>query len=437
MWRHGLAAVRNSSRRLGQRRCEHTAGRSDGERRSGRNFVDRMRCTVVGGTGGNGCVSFFRDARVSRGPADGGDGGSGGDVWLEADSSETSLSCVKQWLRAQAGGHGRGKSMHGASGSDLTVRVPRGTVVREMAAGDRGALPKLVEPRDRGFLAELAAQVAPPDREEQFVHYPRWEERNDVRAVRVPAEFRAFRRAAAHGPEVSADLTQHGQRVRVAAGGLGGLGNPHFSAGATQAHYALRGLAGHVRVLDLELKTIADVGLVGMPNAGKSTLLRAISNAHPRVAPYAFTTLNPYIGTVSYADAHQITVADIPGLVPDAHRNVGLGHAFLRHVERCSLLVFVVDVTRPEPWRDLQVLRHELDCFRPGLSARPSLVLCNKADAGKAARSNYERWLRMPPAMPLVPVSALLGKNVAKATHIVRHMLENPGGSGDLDTIAA
>ncbi|KAJ2636143.1 GTPase of the mitochondrial inner membrane that associates with the large ribosomal subunit [Coemansia sp. RSA 1694] len=402
-----------------------------GGKKSGRNFIDRMRCTAIGGSGGNGCVSFFRDVFVPRGPADGGDGGSGGDVWLEADSSETSLSCVKQWLKARPGSNGRGKSMHGARGSDITIKVPQGTLVREIPAENKEAQTEALNPgadRSSRFLADLETQMArrTEDKAALFVHYPRWEERNDVRGVRLPAEFKAFRWAMAHAEPLSADLTMHGQRVLVARGGLGGMGNPHFiAADDRQPHYALRGLAGQTRVLDLELKTIADVGLVGMPNAGKSTFLRAVSNAHPKVAAYPFTTLNPYIGTVTYDDAAQVTVADIPGLVPGAHRNIGLGHAFLRHVERSRVLVFVVDVSRPEPWRDLQMLRDELDMYRVGLSARPSLVVCNKADAGDVARRNFEAWRLIAPDLALVPVSAMLGKNIRKATHAMRQMLES------------
>ncbi|KAI9502711.1 GTP-binding protein 5-like protein [Coemansia spiralis] len=160
-----------------------------------------------------------------------------------------------------------------------------------------------------------------------------------------------------------------------------------------------------------------------MPNAGKSTFLRAVSNAHPRVAPYAFTTLNPYIGTVTYADMWQLTIADIPGIVPGAHRNVGLGHAFLRHIERSRVLVFIVDVSRPQPWADLDALRDELERHQPGLSRRPSVVIANKADR-EEARANFERWQQMTDTV-LVPVSAKLRKNILKATHTIRRLVES------------
>ncbi|KAJ1817685.1 GTPase of the mitochondrial inner membrane that associates with the large ribosomal subunit [Coemansia sp. RSA 2598] len=404
-----------------------------GGKKSGRNFIDRMRCTAMGGHGGDGCVSFFRDVFVPRGPPNGGDGGDGGDVWLEVDENETSLSCVKQQLRAQSGDNGRGKSMHGARGNDLVVRVPRGTMVREIR--EDAEVQRMVEPArsaDNGFLDDLEKQVQGEaarrlaDKSALFVHYPRWEDRNDLKAVRLPAEVKAHLWALRHGEPLSVDLVAPGQRALVAGGGLGGLGNAHFnSPNDRQPHYALRGLAGHRRVLDLELKTIADAGLVGMPNAGKSTFLRAVSNAHPQVAPYPFTTLNPYIGTVDYADSWQLTIADIPGLIPGAHRNVGLGHSFLRHVERSRVLVFIVDVARPQPWADYEALRQELALYRPDLAMRPSVVVANKADAGPAARDNFARWQRMiPDDVPLIPVSAKYRKNILKATYTIRQVLD-------------
>ncbi|KAJ2785329.1 GTPase of the mitochondrial inner membrane that associates with the large ribosomal subunit [Coemansia interrupta] len=402
--------------------------------KAGRNFIDRLRCTAVGGHGGDGCVSFFRDVFVPRGPPNGGDGGHGGSVWLEVDENESSLSCVKQQLRAPSGANGRGKTMHGAAATDLVVRVPRGTLVREITSDP---LAPAEQQSGRGghnaYLDGLAERVREEERargaekKSLFVHYPRWEERNEVEGIRLPPEYTAHLRMLRDPVPLQADLTRHGQRVLVAAGGLGGPGNPHFNLpGDRQPHYALRGLRGVTRQLELELKTIADVGLVGLPNAGKSSFLRAVSNAHPRVAPYPFTTLNPYIGSVDYADARQITVADIPGLIPGAHRNVGLGHAFLRHVERSRLLVFIVDVAGPAPWDDLRALRHELEMYRPGLAARPSLVLANKADVGERARENFERWQRRVSAeTPLVPVSAKYRKNILKATHAIRQMLDS------------
>ncbi|KAJ1728939.1 GTPase of the mitochondrial inner membrane that associates with the large ribosomal subunit [Coemansia sp. Benny D160-2] len=417
--------------------------------KAGRNFVDRMRCTAVGGHGGNGCVSFFRDSFVPNGPPNGGDGGGGGGVWLVVDENETSLSCVKQMLRAQPGANGRGKAMHGQKGNDLVVKVPKGTMVREhlVAPDSQNQNQNQNQSRNTDFQTQEAAEQRSDDssdflysldrqitqsresalqsRESMFVHYPRWEERNNVEGVRIPAEYMQAKHEIENAAPLSVDLLHHGQRVLVARGGAGGPGNPHFiSADTRHPHYALHGLGGQRRTLELELKTIADVGLVGMPNAGKSTFLRAVSNAHPKVAPYPFTTLNPYIGTVTFVDSFQMTVADIPGLIPGAHRNVGLGHAFLRHVERSRLLAFIVDVSRQAPWLHLRLLRAELELYQPGLTARPTLVIANKADRPES-RQNFERWSQMPGAPLLVPVSAKNRKNILKATHAIRQILES------------
>lgn len=393
------------------------------KRKTGGNFIDYMRCQVLGGKGGDGCVSFFRDVYVSSGPPNGGDGGQGGDVWFVADENETSLSCVKRWMKAQAGDNGRGKSMHGQKGKDLVVKVPKGTTVQETLLEKTP-----VEELNTSYLDQLQSQVEQQrsDKHSLFVHYPRWEDRNNLEKVRIPAEFRSFLQKLENPTDMlKIDLTKHGQRVLVAQGGLGGLGNPHFNTSLDkQPHYALRGTAGQSRLLDVELKTIADVGLVGMPNAGKSTFLQAVSNAHPKIASYAFTTLNPYIGTVGYSDSYQLTIADIPGLIPDAHRNVGLGHSFLRHVERSKVLAFIVDLSKTEPWRDLAMLRGELDMYQGGLSKRPSVVICNKADVGKRARDNFRIWQAMNEKAMLIPVSAKQRKNITKATHVLRQMVQ-------------
>ncbi|KAJ2455422.1 GTPase of the mitochondrial inner membrane that associates with the large ribosomal subunit [Coemansia sp. RSA 2336] len=392
----------------------------------GRNFIDYMRCTAIGGAGGNGCVSFFRDTMVANGPPNGGNGGNGGSVWLEVDDNETSLNCVKRQLKARSGANGQGKSMHGAGGKDLTVKVPKGTIVREIIS-EQSPTSEIPE---KGFLNTLVNEIERDQREYRqskeswFVHYPQWEDRNELSKVRLPQEFKAFKWELDHPQQLHVDLTEHGQRALVARGGLGGLGNPHFiSPTERQPHYALRGLPGQRRIIELELKTIADVGLVGMPNAGKSTFLSAVSNAHPKIAPYPFTTLNPYIGTVDFRDTFQLTIADIPGLIPGAHKNIGLGHAFLRHIERSRVLVYIVDVSGEAPWNDLLALQQELDLYHKGLSSRPSLVIANKADMGELARRNFEQWQQQT-SIPLIPISAKFRKNILKATHAIRQLAQ-------------
>jgi GTP-binding protein len=223
------------------------------------------------------------------------------------------------------------------------------------------------------------------------------------------------------------DLSEHDQQVVVCFGGSGGYGNPHFLTTDNRSpKWATRGRPGEVRSLELELKTIADIGLVGLPNAGKSTLLGSISNAHPKQGSYAFTTLHPFVGTVDYADQYQLTVADIPGLIQGAHRNIGLGHAFLRHVERAKLLVYVVDLSGDAPWDDLAILQNELEQYRPGLTKRQSLIVANKADQVAIAKGNLAKLEDKVRAnnIPVVPVSAKYEKNIVKLTSILRKQVE-------------
>lgn len=286
-------------------------------------FVDEAQIHAKAGDGGAGAVSFRREAHVSRGGPDGGDGGSGGDVWLEASANEASLLGFRDHphRRAGDGGHGRGNKRHGATGADLVVPVPIGTVVR------------------------------------------------------------------GPGGVALADLDRPGDRVLVATGGHGGRGNARFLANRRRAPaFAEQGEKGEERWLDLELKLAADVALVGLPNAGKSTLISRISAARPKVADYPFTTLEPHLGVVRMGrpgDETEFVVADVPGLVEGAAEGRGLGHRFLRHVERARVLVVLLDVASPEgrsPEEQQRVLLEELGRYQPELLGRPRLVLESKAD---------------------------------------------------------
>lgn len=222
-----------------------------------------------------------------------------------------------------------------------------------------------------------------------------------------------------HGKTI-VDLSQHGQEYMAAFGGLGGKGNRFFLSNENRAPMtATPGTPGQERNLQLELRTMAHAGLVGFPNAGKSSLLRAISNAKPAVAAYPFTTLNPHVGIVKYRDHEQVAVADIPGLIRGAHLNRGLGIAFLRHIERCRFLLFVLDLSTPEPWTQLQHLHYELDQYEPGLSKRPQAIVANKMDLPEA-RSNLES-LRNRVTQRIIPVSALTGQNTEE---LILHLRE-------------
>lgn len=316
-----------------------------------RTFVDSVVVYVRGGRGGHGCVSFRREKYIPRGGPDGGDGGRGGQVILKADANTDSLIALyfKPHQFAENGQHGMGKKMHGLNGHDLVILVPLGTLVRDV---------------------ETEA--------------------------------------------VLGDLVTPGQQLVVAKSGKGGLGNPHWQ---TTTHQTPRehsdGVLGEERKLRLDLKLMADVGLVGFPNAGKSSVVSCISNAHPKIAPYAFTTLNPIIGTVLGEDYSHLTVADIPGILKDAHEGVGLGVRFLRHVERATCIAYVIDMAGSEgrePVDDYRVLRRELKIFNPELVERPFLVIANKMDLPEAAAklTVFKRKTRLKP----LPVSAVTGEGM-------------------------
>ncbi|XP_031570357.1 mitochondrial ribosome-associated GTPase 2-like isoform X2 [Actinia tenebrosa] len=215
---------------------------------------------------------------------------------------------------------------------------------------------------------------------------------------------------ATHYKTVIADMCTEGQHTVIAHGGRGGLGNAHFKSATNQSpEIATPGTLGEEKVIELELKTIADVGLVGFPNAGKSTLLRAISKAKPAVAAYPFTTLNPYVGMIEYDDYHQIAVADIPGLISGAHLNKGLGHSFLRHIERCRCLLYVLDISQNDPLKQFSSLQQELELYKEGLSRRPAAVVANKIDTVENFKSkNLVEELDL----PVIPVSALFGQGI-------------------------
>lgn len=323
-------------------------------------FRDKVRVHVAGGQGGKGATSFENTTK-GKGAPDGGNGGPGGSVWVRANASVDSLSFSRFHFRGAPGGRGSGLKSAGPRGADVVVDVPVGTVVRQIVSTD-------------------------PDTRER--------------------ETRQL-----------FDLDEEGARALVAAGGAGGLGNRHFkSEGFAKPHFSTDGQEGEAADLELELKLIADVGLVGYPNAGKSSLLGAVSRAKPRVAAYPFTTLRPTVGVAEVRDAAmtRLTVADIPGLVEGAHRNVGLGHQFLRHVERTRALVFVLDAPgteRRDPVADYLNLRRELGLYSRDLLRRPSVVFANKADAGRdACEANAERVRAVAPeGVRVIAGSALEG----------------------------
>ena len=314
-------------------------------------FVDETEVHVRGGRGGDGCVAFLREKyRPWGGPA-GGDGGRGGSVVFEASPHTDTLLHLyrRKKLAAKNGQPGQNKNCSGKAGKDMVVRVPYGTVVRDRATG-----------------------------------------------------------------KVLCDLTQPGQRFVVAAGGKGGRGNQHFATPTHQTPLECKpGAPGVERDLHLELKLIADVGLIGLPNAGKSTLLSRISAAHPRIAPYPFTTREPCLGIVDLSEFRQLVVADLPGLIEGAHAGAGLGDEFLRHVERTSLLVHLLDadpLDGSDPVRNFELIERELRLYSETLHRRPRLVVANKLDLPRA-RENLER-LRRELGREVLGISAVTGEGL-------------------------
>ncbi len=328
-------------------------------------FVDRVLIHVRAGRGGDGAASFRREKFVPFGGPDGGDGGKGGDVVLVGDRDVDSLLHLyyQPHHRAEPGGHGRGKQQTGRNGAECTIRVPCGTEVLDAATGE--------------WIGEIL---------------------------------------------------EPGQRLVVARGGAGGLGNLHF---VTSTHQAPRewtpGGEGEERKLRLELKLISEVGLVGFPNAGKSTLLGRISRAHPKVAPYPFTTLHPCVGVVPLDDERSFRVADIPGLIAGAHRGVGLGHDFLRHIERTRFLVLLVDMSGSDgrhPADDYFTLRRELELYSRDLAERPFLAVANKMDLEPAQRL-LEEFAARTGVHPL-PISAAAGHGIAELkAELARRLFED------------
>ncbi|KAI9307240.1 P-loop containing nucleoside triphosphate hydrolase protein [Cunninghamella echinulata] len=396
----------------------------------GQNFVDYVRVTARGGTGGDGCVSFHREKFLAKGPPNGGNGGRGGNVIVRSSADETSLRRLGRAV-AKRGENGIGGGRHGTAGQDLIIQVPVGTIVREIQK----------KGNDTDEDNELTEQEK---REKRWVYFPRMDIDQHQQEQLDSGRKDYFREAERMMDEedkylrwrekkekrlepIYADLSEPNQEIIICKGGHGGYGNPHFLTTDNRSpKWATRGRPGEVRDVELELKTIADIGLVGLPNAGKSTLLGSISNAHPKQASYAFTTLHPFIGTVDYADQYQLSVADIPGLIRGAHKNVGLGHSFLRHVERAKLLVYVIDISTETPWDDLETLQYELEAYRPGLTKRQSLIVANKADKVASAKENLDILQEKikHQNMPIIPISARYEKNIIKLTSILRKKVE-------------
>lgn len=326
-------------------------------------FVDHVKIYVKGGDGGNGCTSFRREKYVPLGGPDGGDGGRGGNVILKASMDVDSLLRLYYLPHQKAGSgtHGKGQDMYGRKGDDCIVTVPCGTEVWDFETG-----------------------------------------------------------------KLLADLTRPGDTLLAARGGTGGLGNVHWHSNSNRVpRIHTDGDKGEEKTLRLELKLLADVGLIGTPNAGKSSLLGAISHAHPKVAPYPFTTINPVVGTVKFDDFTTISVADVPGIIENAHLGAGLGVDFLRHLERSNALVHVVDMASTEgrdPVEDFRKIRNELKLYKADLTERPYLVAANKMDLpeAEALLKTFKRKTRTKP----LKISCLTGEGIPEFIAALRELVE-------------
>lgn len=326
-------------------------------------FVDRVKITVQGGKGGNGCASFRREKFVPRGGPDGGNGGNGGDGVLRVDPAIPTLLDLKYHplQRAAKGVHGKGKDQHGRRGEDKVISVPPGTLVIDAETGE--------------LLADLVADT------DEFI------------AVR---------------------------------GGQGGKGNGALASARNRLpRFAEKGEPGEERTLRLELKIIADIAIVGLPNSGKSTLLSQITAANPRIDSYPFTTLSPNLGVVDAEDYTRFVVADIPGLIEGAHEGVGLGHDFLRHIERTKILVFLLDAGSSDPAEDYQTLRNELNLHDPALLEKRRIIVANKMDLPDA-EENWEKSKSLfeKDGAPTAEISALRGEGLEKLIQLMTEAVE-------------
>ena len=384
-------------------------------------FIDEIKVFAKAGHGGKGAVAFHREAYIPKGGPSGGNGGRGGSVILQADHDLNNL--IAQFyvprLIADPGEHGMGKGMDGHAGKDLIVKVPCGTLVWRQ--------PNVPKPETED---EEGNEDAKPILQTSLRKRPLLRRAAGGRAMEIDLSKEEDEDAlvASEKGALVADLTTHGQQFILCKGGRGGLGNRNFATARHQTpRFAQPGEAGEEGDFLLELRIMAEVGLVGYPNAGKSTLLTAISRARPKIAPYPFTTLTPQIGIVEYPDFKRLTVCDVPGLIEGAHQNVGLGHSFLRHIERCKILVLLLDMAGTDnrtPWDDYHHLLKELELYDPALLERPCYVVANKMDEA-VAEENLKKFKRKIRKTPVLPIAAGFDEGVDKFKQLIRDAVED------------
>ncbi len=394
-------------------------------------FVDEIKIYARAGHGGKGCVAFQREKYRPKGGPSGGNGGRGGDVILEADHDLNNL--IAQYyqpkLLAQDGQFGMGNGMDGKAGKDLIIKVPCGTLVWKLPSAAPVAEDE--DSEEEGEEPSKGLRISSGGR--PLIRTSAGGRAMEVDLAHEDEDEPSHVHAAKPNGELVADLTENGQRFTLCKGGRGGLGNRNFATPTRQApRFAQPGEDGTNEGEYLfELRIIAEVGLVGYPNAGKSTLLTAISHARPKIAAYQFTTLTPQIGIVQYADFFRLTVCDVPGLIEGAHKNVGLGHEFLRHIERCKVLVILLDMAGMDgrtPWDDYKNVLNELELYDPTLLEKPRLVVANKMDESPA-EENLKKFKRRIKKTPVLPIAAAFDEGIEKFKQTIREAVQEAGGS--------
>ena len=388
-------------------------------------FVDAVKIYVQAGKGGRGCVAFLREAFRPKGGPCGGNGGKGGDVILEADANVNNLVNLlyQPHLRAKNGEPGGGKGKDGSSAKNMLVKVPCGTLIWKLPDSKRNSDIFSSSFESKNNSKNSIPKAAPI----QPIAVMENSGSQNHSVLRISENFRRRDDPELQDAVFYGDLTEPGQRFLIGRGGRGGLGNKNFATARRQLpRFAQPGEAGTEGRFFLELRVIADIGFVGFPNAGKSTLLAALSRARPKIADYPFTTLRPNIGIIEHADHTRTTVCDIPGIIEGAHKNAGLGHDFLRHIKRCKALAWLLDMAGADgrkPWADYRQLRNELKAYDPAMLKRPAIVLANKMDKTPSAK-NLERFKNEIKQVCPIPIAAAFGQGLAEVKKAFRRATE-------------
>ncbi len=393
-------------------------------------FIDEIKIYAQAGHGGKGCVAFHREAYITKGGPSGGNGGRGGSVILQADHDLNNL--IQQYyvprLIAQVGEAGMGKGMDGHAGKDLIVKVPCGTLVWQLSDTTPPIEKKMRRDDDEEDEEESEnMMLGTSTGKRPLFRTSQGKSALEIDLSKEAEEAEATPDGIENKGTLVADLTTHGQQFVLCKGGRGGLGNRNFATARHQTpRFAQPGEPGTEGEFLLELRIMAEIGLVGYPNAGKSTLLTAISRARPKIAAYPFTTLTPQIGILEYADWKRLTVCDVPGLIEGAHNNVGLGHEFLRHIERCKILVLLLDMAGTDgrkPWDDYKQLLKELELYDPALLEKDRLVVANKMDEA-VAEENLKQFKKKIKKVSLLPISAAFDQGLEKFKQTIREAVE-------------